>query len=74
MYEEYTHVVLGNIFNDITLESADAKHASAAFIFSNQYDREDFKSDMFCILASNVIYHSSIINKSFRPYHNATNQ
>ncbi len=56
MFEQFTHLILGNLFNDITMEDANAKHAEAAFVVSNQYDSENFKSDMFSILASNVIF------------------
>lgn len=35
MYEEQTFLLVGNIFNEKTLEKADIKNAEAAFIISN---------------------------------------
>jgi len=38
MFEESTHLIVGSVFNEKTLERADIKQAVAVFILSNQYD------------------------------------
>ena len=55
MYEEQIHLIVGNIFNERTLEKAAIKDAEAAFILSNQYDNCSLKADSFSVLASKML-------------------
>ena len=54
-YENFTHILIGSIFDERILELADAKNAEDAFIISNQYAKESENvTDVFTILATKV--------------------